>query len=266
MNLVAGSSMNLSAGPSLNRAAGRSMNWASGLVMTSVANSAGRGNFCALHAIWRIHLTLSSELERRSPPIVAILRGVQPNEVLEIGAALIRGGIRIIEVPLNSPEPLRSIELLAARFGEETLIGAGTVLTVADVDAVAAAGGRLIVSPNVKNAVIERAIQKGLDPLPGFMTPSEAFAAIDAGARHIKLFPGNSVGPAHARALRDVLPKTVQVWAVGGADAKNLGQWMTAGTAGIGVGGSLYKPGTSAETIATRARELVTAWRAVIAS
>jgi 2-dehydro-3-deoxyphosphogalactonate aldolase len=207
-------------------------------------------------------LTLRSELERGSPPIIAILRGVEPQEVLEIGAALIDAGIRIIEVPLNSPQPLASIERLASRFGEQALIGAGTVTMPADVDAVADAGGRLIVAPNTRTDVIEQSIRRDLDPLPGVMTPSEAFASVAAGAKNIKLFPGNSVGPAHARALRDVLPGTVAIWAVGGADARNLGQWLAAGAVGIGVGGSLYKAGTSAQTVAVRASELVAAWHA----
>jgi 2-dehydro-3-deoxyphosphogalactonate aldolase len=171
-------------------------------------------------------LTLRSELERGSPPIIAILRGVEPQEVLEIGAALIDAGIRIIEVPLNSPQPLASIERLASRFGEQALIGAGTVTMPADVDAVADAGGRLIVAPNTRTDVIEQSIRRDLDPLPGVMTPSEAFASVAAGAKN------------------------------------NLGQWLAAGAVGIGVGGSLYKAGTSAQTVAVRASELVAAWHA----
>lgn len=208
-------------------------------------------------------MTLRSELERGCPPIVAILRGVEPHEVLDIGEALLGAGIRMIEVPLNSPEPLTSIERLASRFSGQALIGAGTVTTPAAVDAVADAGGQLIVAPNMRPDVIQQSLRRSLDPLPGVMTPTEAFAAIDAGAQHIKLFPGNSVGPAHARALRDVLPRAVSIWAVGGTDVHNLGDWLAAGAVGIGIGGSLYKPGTSAQTVATRAAELVTAWRAL---
>lgn len=210
-------------------------------------------------------MTLRSELERGSPPIIAILRRVESHEVLDIGDALLRTGIRIIEVPLNSPQPLVSIKLLASRFGEQALIGAGTVTSPADVDAVADAGGKLIVSPNMRTDVIQQSLRRNLDPLPGVMTPTEAFAAIDAGARHIKLFPGNSVGPAHARALRDVLPCAVSIWAVGGTDVHNLGQWLAAGAVGIGIGGSLYKPGWSAQIVATRANELVAAWHSTTA-
>jgi 2-dehydro-3-deoxyphosphogalactonate aldolase len=209
-------------------------------------------------------LTLRSELERGSPPIIAILRGVESHEVIDIGEALFRSGIRMIEVPLNSPQPLVSINLLASRFGEQALIGAGTVTSPADVDAVADAGGKLIVSPNMRADVIQQSLRRNLEPLPGVMTPTEAFAAIDAGAQNIKLFPGNSVGPAHVRALRDVLPRAVSIWAVGGTDVHNLGQWLAAGAVGIGIGGSLYKPGMNAQTVATHATELVAAWRSNI--
>ena len=205
-------------------------------------------------------MTLTESLDAGAPGIIAILRGVQPDMALEIGAALLDCGIRIIEVPLNSPQPLLSIERLAARFGEQALIGAGTVLSPAQVRDVAAAGGRLIVSPNVDRAVVERALQQGLESLPGVMTATEAFAALAAGARHLKLFPASSVGAAHLRALRDVLPGEVRVWAVGGAGAANLRDWVAAGAAGIGVGGALFTPGTSIATVTQRAHELVSAW------
>ncbi len=205
-------------------------------------------------------MTLTESLDAGAPGIIAILRGVQPDMALEIGAALLDCGIRIIEVPLNSPQPLLSIERLAARFGEQALIGAGTVLSPAQVRDVAAAGGRLIVSPNVDRAVVERALQQGLESLPGVMTATEAFAALAAGARHLKLFPASSLGAAHLRALRDVLPGEVRVWAVGGAGAANLRDWVAAGAAGIGVGGALFTPGTSTATLTQRARELVSAW------
>lgn len=193
---------------------------------------------------------------------MAILRGVRPDEILDIGAALLDAGVRIIEIPLNSPEPLVSIERLTAAFGERALLGAGTVLSVEDVDGVAAAGGRLIVSPNTDRAVIARAIELGLDVLPGFMTPTEALVAIAAGARDLKLFPAGSIGPAHMRALREVLPADRRVWAVGGVDASNFGQWLHAGASGVGVGGSLYRPGSSAMAVREAAAKLVTAWRA----
>lgn len=205
-------------------------------------------------------MTLTESLDAGAPGIIAILRGVQPDMALEIGAALLDCGIRIIEVPLNSPQPLLSIERLAARFGEQALIGAGTVLSPAQVRDVATAGGRLIVSPNVDRAVVERALQQGLESLPGVMTATEAFAALAAGARHLKLFPASSLGAAHLRALRDVLPGEVRVWAVGGAGAANLHDWVAAGAAGIGVGGALFTPGTSIAAVTQRARELVSAW------
>lgn len=207
-------------------------------------------------------MSLSTQVHGGAPAIVAILRGVQPDEVIAIAQALFDAGIRIIEVPLNSPQPLASIERLAAAFDGKALIGAGTVLTVDDVDAVAAAGGRLIVSPNTHPAVIERAIERGLDALPGIMTPSEAFTAIAAGASELKLFPGSSTGPAHLRALREVLPAACGVWAVGGVGAANLGEWLSAGARGIGVGGSLYRPGSSASAVREAADKLVRAWRA----
>jgi 2-dehydro-3-deoxyphosphogalactonate aldolase len=205
-------------------------------------------------------MTLTQSLQAGAPGIIAILRGLEPEMAVEMGAALVESGIRIIEVPLNSPQPLLSIERLATRFGGQALIGAGTVLTPAQVRDVAAAGGRLIVSPNMNRAVIECTLQQGLESLPGVMTATEAFAALDAGAGHLKLFPASSLGAAHLRALRDVLPTDVRVWAVGGAAAANLRDWVTAGAAGIGVGGALFTPGTSSATLAQRARELVAAW------
>lgn len=205
-------------------------------------------------------MTLTESLDAGAPGIIAILRGLQPAMAVEVGAVLLDSGIRIIEVPLNSPQPLLSIERLAAQFGEQAVIGAGTVLTAAQVRDVAAAGGRLIVSPNMDPAVVERTLQEGLQPLPGVMTATEAFAALAAGAKHLKVFPASSVGPAHLRALREVLPRDTGLWAVGGASAANLGDWLAAGAAGIGVGGALFTPGTSTVALAERARDLVTAW------
>jgi 2-dehydro-3-deoxyphosphogalactonate aldolase len=210
-------------------------------------------------------MTLNSLLQQGAPPIVAILRGVQPDEVLEIGRALINAGIRIIEVPLNSPQPLLSIERLAERYGDQALIGAGTVTSVDAVNAVTTAAGKLMVSPNVDRAVVEHALGLGMDVLPGVMTPTEAFAAISAGAQHIKMFPGGSTGPAHLRALREVLPPQSKVWAVGGTNAANFGSWLNAGAIGIGIGGALYQPGTSTDEVSARATELVAAWRAAVA-
>lgn len=210
-------------------------------------------------------MTLNSMLQQGAPPIVAILRGVRPDEVLEIGRVLIEAGIRIIEVPLNSPQPLLSIERLADSHGSQALIGAGTVTSVDAVNEVAAAGGKLMVSPNFEAAAVERARALGMDVLPGVMTPTEAFAAIAAGAQHIKLFPASSIGTAHLRALREVLPPHSKTWAVGGTNAANFGNWLSAGATGIGVGSALYQPGTSTTDVRARAIELVGAWRDAVA-
>ena len=195
-------------------------------------------------------------------PLVAILRGIRPEEVHEVGAALHEAGIGAIEVPLNSPSPLESVARLAERFGDRCLCGAGTVLRAADVDAVHAAGGRLIVTPNTVPAVIQRAVELGLTVMPGFATATEAFAALAAGASLLKLFPAASYGPAHLQALRDVLPPAVAVFAVGGVGAANLAPWRQAGCAGLGVGGDLYRAGHSAGEVHRRALALVAAWRA----
>jgi 2-dehydro-3-deoxyphosphogalactonate aldolase len=195
-------------------------------------------------------------------PLVAILRGVRPEEVLEVAAALHEAGIGAIEVPLNSPSPLDSISRLAARLGDRCLCGAGTVLSPADVDAVHAAGGRLIVTPNTVPAVIQRAVALGMIMMPGFATATEAFAAVGAGAGMLKLFPAASYGSAHLKALRDVLPGNIAVFAVGGVGAANLAPWRQAGCAGLGVGGDLYRPGHPAGEVHRRALALVAAWRA----
>lgn len=195
-------------------------------------------------------------------PLVAILRGIRPDEVLEVAAALHEAGVGAIEVPLNSPSPLESITRLAGKFGDRCLCGAGTVLRPADVDAVHAAGGRLIVTPNTMPAVIERAVALGLTVMPGFATPTEAFAALGAGAGLLKLFPAASYGPGHLKALRDVLPPSVGVFAVGGVGAANLVPWRQAGCAGLGVGGDLYRAGHTAGEVHRRALALVAAWRA----
>lgn len=205
-------------------------------------------------------MKLTHLLDTGAPGVIAILRGVRPDEVIEVASALFDAGIRVIEVPLNSPEPLVSVERLAKQFGASALIGAGTVLTPAQVREVAGAGGQLIVSPNTDRSVIQTTLQLGLDSLPGSMTATEAFTALAAGAVHIKLFPGSSTGPAHLRALREVLPGECRLWAVGGANEANLQAWLDAGAAGIGVGGGLFTPGTQVATVAARARNLVAAW------
>lgn len=199
-------------------------------------------------------------LEEGAMPAIAILRGVKPAEALGIGEALLAGGIRMLEVPLNSPEPLVSIERLAVAFGSRALIGAGTVLSAAEVEAVGAAGGRLIVSPHTDAAVIGRAVALGLDCLPGFLSPTEAFTAISAGATHLKLFPAVSLGQGYLKALREVLPRHSRIWAVGGTGAHDLAAWLAAGAAGIGVGGALYKAGDTPQQVLERAIALRTAW------
>jgi len=195
-------------------------------------------------------------------PLVAILRGVTPVRVEKVAEAIFAAGIRAIEVPLNSPEPFRSIELLARRFGATALTGAGTVTTPEDVDRVAAAGGRLAVSPHTDSAVIRRAVEKGLLPMPGVMTPSEAYAAFHAGARDLKLFPASSLGTAHLRAMLVILPPQVRVYAVGGVNPGNMREWRTAGVAGFGLGSDLFKPDYDDAEIARRARAGVEAFKA----
>ena len=208
-------------------------------------------------------MTLDQLLADGAPPVCAILRGIRPHEALDIGAALISAGVHILEVPLNSPDPLASIAAMQDAFGDRALIGGGTVLSVAAVEALHGAGGRIMVTPNTDPAVIARGAALGLDLLPGFMTPSEAFAAIAAGARRIKLFPAARLGGDYVKAVRDVLPRDVGVWAVGGTGADTVSAWLAAGCEGIGVGGALYRAGDDAELVGERARALVSAWRAL---
>jgi 2-dehydro-3-deoxyphosphogalactonate aldolase len=200
------------------------------------------------------------------PPVVAILRGIRPDEAMAVGEALIAAGVRIIEVPLNSPDPFTSIAALQAEFGAIAAIGAGTVLDLAGVEALAATGATVMVTPNTEPTVIARAVELGLEPMPGFVTPSEAFRAIAAGARRIKLFPAVALGPNYLKAIREVLPKHVAVWGVGGTGADNIGEWLKAGAEGIGVGGGLYRPGDDAASVSGKAHALVEAWRKAIAS
>lgn len=209
-------------------------------------------------------MTLDDLLADGAPPVCAILRGIRPDEAIAVSAALIDAGIRILEVPFNSPDPLESIAAMQAEFGDRALIGAGTVLSVEAVEALHGAGGRIMVTPNTNPAVIARGAALGLDLLPGFMTPSEAFAAIAAGAKRIKLFPAARLGAAYVKAVKDVLPKHVGVWAVGGTGADTIGEWLAGGCEGIGVGGALYKPGDDAATVGQRGYDLVSAWKATL--
>ena len=190
-------------------------------------------------------------------PLVAIIRGVTPDDVEAIGDAIYEGGIRIIEVPLNSPEPLKSIELLASRFGERMLVGAGTVLNAYQVADVKSAGGRIIVSPNANLAVVSATAAAGLVGSPGFFTPTEAFAAIDAGATVLKLFPAEAASPAVLKAQLAVLPKDIPLMVVGGVKPDNMRPWLNAGAAGFGLGGGLYQPGQTAADTLEKARAYV---------
>jgi 2-dehydro-3-deoxyphosphogalactonate aldolase len=190
-------------------------------------------------------------------PLVAIIRGVRPDEAEAIGDAIYEGGIRIIEVPMNSPDPLKSIERLAAKFGDRALVGAGTVLDRADVARVRDAGGRIIVSPDTNIPVIEAAAAAGLVASPGYFTPSEAFAAIRAGATALKLFPAEGATPAVLKAHLAVLPNGLPVMAVGGIKPDNMRPWLDAGATGFGLGGGLYKSGQSAAETFDKARAYV---------
>ena len=187
-------------------------------------------------------------------PLIAIIRGVKPDEAEAIGDAIYEGGIRIVEVPLNSPDPLRSIELLARRFGEKMLVGAGTVLTTQQVGEVKNVGGRIIVSPDTNAGVIAATAAAGLVSSPGYFTPSEAFAAIRAGAHSLKLFPAEGASPKVLKGQLAVIPKDVPVLAVGGISPDNMQPWLEAGAAGFGLGSGLYKPGQSAGETLEKAR------------
>src|SRR5947208_10424642 len=190
-------------------------------------------------------------------PLIAIIRGVRPDEAEAIGDAIYEGGIRIVEVPLNSPDPLQSIERLARRLGERMLVGGGTVLTPDDVRRVRDAGGRIIISPSTNPDVIAETASAGMISGPGYFTPSEAFAALDAGATALKLFPAEGASPDVLKAHLAVLPKDVPVLAVGGITPANMQPWIDAGAAGFGLGGGLYKAGQSAAETLDKARAYV---------
>ena len=192
--------------------------------------------------------------------IVAILRGVTPDEVAGLGDALHDAGIRVVEVPLNSPDPFRSIAALAARFQSRMVVGAGTVLDVDSVDRVKSAGGQISVSSDCNPRVIAHAAERGLVPLPGVFTPTEAFAAVRAGARHLKLFPAEAANPRTVKAWKAVLPRDVNIYAVGGVTPANMKDWADAGCAGFGIGSNIYKPGMSADDVGKAARDFVAAW------
>jgi len=192
-------------------------------------------------------------------PLVAILRGVRPDEILDIGLALFEAGFRVIEVPLNSPDPLRSIEMLSARLGDQALVGAGTVLQPAEVASVRDAGGRIIVSPSTDAAVIEATVAAGLLSTPGYFTPSEAFTALAAGAHALKLFPAEAAVPAVVKAQRAVLPIDLPLIVVGGVTPQSMASYWHAGANGFGLGSGLYEAGRTATDVASRARAYLTA-------
>ena len=194
-------------------------------------------------------------------PLIAIIRGVDPQAAADVGEALYEGGIRIIEVPLNSPQPLDSIARLRRRLGDRAMVGAGTVLRVEEVSAVAAAGGELIVSPVTTREVIAASAAGGLVSCPGFFTPTEAFAAIDAGAHALKLFPAEAASPAVLAALRAVLPREVPVIVVGGVTPQSMAAWKDASATGFGLGSGLYRPGQSPSETLNKARAFVAALR-----
>ena len=193
-------------------------------------------------------------------PLIAILRGITPDDVVDIGRALIENGIHTIEVPLNSPQALESIRRLRQTFGGQCLCGAGTVLDPSQVDEVFAAGGSLIVSPNTDPRVIRRALSYGLTVMPGFATATEAFNAIEAGATSLKLFPAATYGTRYLQALRAVMPQGVRVYAVGGVGSHNLAEWVRAGVDGFGIGTDLFRPGQRAGDVARAAAAIVTSY------
>jgi 2-dehydro-3-deoxyphosphogalactonate aldolase len=196
-------------------------------------------------------------------PVVAIIRGVRPEEALDHAQALYAAGVRGVEVPLNSPDPIASIRRVAEAWGERMVVGGGTVLSADRVDEVAQAGGHIIVAPNTEPEVIRRAVALGLDPAPGFATATEAFTALQAGARNLKLFPAVTYGPAHLKQLKAVLPPEAVVWAVGGVGPDSMAEWWQAGARAFGLGGELYRAGQSVADTAEKAARVVAAARAL---
>lgn len=193
-------------------------------------------------------------------PLIAILRGLKPDEAVEVGEAIVAAGFHCLEVPLNSPEPLESIRRLRQALDGRALVGAGTVLNVAAAHEVADAGGQLIISPNTNVEVIRETKTLGLLSLPGFFTPSEAFAALDAGADALKLFPAEIAGPKGLKAVRAVLPAETRIYPVGGIDPDSMSAWRSAGASGFGIGSAVFKPGQSAEQVGRQAAGFVVRW------
>ena len=194
------------------------------------------------------------------PPLVAILRGLQPERAADVGRVLFDCGFRGLEVPLNRPGALLAIATLSSMAPQGALVGAGTVLNPGQVDAVAAAGGRLIVSPHFDREVVTHTVGRGMVSAPGIFTASEAFAALRAGAHALKIFPAEGSSPAALRALATVLPAGTPLWPVGGIEPQHLAAWRAAGATGFGIGGALFKPDFSLDEIERRARSFVEAW------
>ena len=198
------------------------------------------------------------------PPLIAILRGIQPKDVIAVGDALYEAGFRIIEIPLNSPQPLQSIQSLAEAFGDRALIGAGTVMSPDDVDRIATAGGRLVVMPHSNPEIIRQTKTRGLFSLPGVATPTEAFAALDHGADGLKMFPGEVLPPTAVKAWRAVLPPECALFPVGGITPDNMADYFFAGATGFGLGSSLYQPDLSATQVGERAARIIAAWKVIV--
>lgn len=205
-------------------------------------------------------MTLTVETALKTLPLVAILRGLTPEEAIDVGEALVAAGFTCLEVPLNSPRPLESIRRLRDALEGRAVVGAGTVLTPQAAQGVADAGGQLIISPNADPRVIERSKALGLFSMPGFFTPTEAFSALEAGADVLKLFPAELAGPGAVKAIKAVLPKGQPLYAVGGVDPDNMAAWRAAGADGFGIGSALYKPGRTADEVGEVARAFVSAW------
>jgi len=197
----------------------------------------------------------------REMPLIAILRGLRPDDAIEVVEVLLAQGIKVVEVPLNSPDPFASIEKIASRFSGLLTVGAGTVLTEQDVEKVCAAGGEIALSPCVNTAVIRRALELGLEPVPGIATPTEALSALDAGAQVLKVFPAESLGPNFFRHLPVVLPAHCRLLAVGGVDLTNMRQFLAAGATGVGLGSSLFRPEMDMNTLSDKAARFTELYR-----
>ena len=206
------------------------------------------------------HLLAKFQSHMDSLPLVAILRGLKPEEALAVGQALVNAGFHILEVPLNSPDPLRSLQILSAAF-PNALLGAGTVTTAQQVRDIKAAGGQLIISPHLNDNVVCEAVNLGLVSLPGVATPSEAFRALALGAHGLKLFPAEMISPVVVKSMRAVLPKEVKLIPVGGIGIHNMADYRKCGASGFGIGSALFAPGKSAEAVGISAAAFVQAWR-----